>query len=57
MIIVTHVSVFRIPPASKFVYYALGPDGVLRGHEDLYWFGPNVPTSSFGLLVLPALRL
>ena len=26
--------------------------GVLGGHKDLYWFGPNVPTSSLLLLVL-----
>jgi hypothetical protein len=33
----------------------LGSDGVQRGHEDVYWFGPNVSTSSGELLVLLAL--
>jgi hypothetical protein len=29
---------------------------VQRGHENVYWFGQNVPTSSNKLLVLLALR-
>jgi hypothetical protein len=33
----------------------LGSDGVQRGHEDVYWFGLNVPMSSDELLVLRAL--
>jgi hypothetical protein len=33
----------------------LGSDGVQRGHEDVYWFRLNVPTSSGELLVLLAL--
>jgi len=40
---------------SKFVICASGPDGVLGVHNNLYWFGRNVPTSSLLLLVLPAL--
>jgi hypothetical protein len=32
------------------------PDGELRRHKVLYWFGLNVPTSSSRLLVLPALK-
>ena len=34
---------------------ASGPDGVLGGHKNLYWFGRNVATSSLLLLVLSAL--
>jgi hypothetical protein len=34
----------------------LGSDGVQRGHEGVYWFGPNVPTSSGELFMLLALR-
>jgi hypothetical protein len=34
----------------------LGSNGVQRGHEDVYWFGLNVPTSSGELLVLLALE-
>jgi hypothetical protein len=30
----------------------LGSDGVQRGHEDVYWFGQKVPTSSGELFVL-----
>jgi hypothetical protein len=33
----------------------LGSDGVQRGHEDVYWFERNVPTSSGNLFVLLAL--
>jgi hypothetical protein len=33
----------------------LGSDSVQKGHEDVYWFGLNVPTSSGELLVLLAL--
>jgi hypothetical protein len=33
----------------------LGLDGVQRGHEDVYWFGQNVPTSGGELFVLLAL--
>jgi hypothetical protein len=33
----------------------LGLDGVQRGHEDVYWFGLNVPMSSGKLLMLLAL--
>jgi hypothetical protein len=29
---------------------------VQRGHEDVYWFGLNVPTSSGELFVLLVLR-
>jgi hypothetical protein len=28
------------------LYCAFGPDGVLRRHKDVYWFGRNVPMSS-----------
>jgi hypothetical protein len=34
----------------------LGSDGVQRGHEDVYWFGLNIPTSSGELLMLLALE-
>jgi hypothetical protein len=34
------------------VFVRLGPDGVQRGREDVYWFGWNVPTSSDELFVL-----
>jgi hypothetical protein len=34
----------------------LDSDGVQRGHEDVYWFGRNVPISSGELLVLLALE-
>jgi hypothetical protein len=30
---------------SRFVTTRLGPDGVQSGHKDVYWFGPNIPTS------------
>jgi hypothetical protein len=33
-----------------------GSDGVQRGHEDVYWFGQNVPASSGERLVLLALE-
>jgi hypothetical protein len=33
-----------------------GSDGVQRGHEDVYWFGRNVPASSDERLVLLALE-
>jgi hypothetical protein len=33
----------------------LGSDDVQREHEDIYWFGRNVPTSSGKLFVLLAL--
>jgi hypothetical protein len=33
----------------------LGSDGVQRGHEDVYWFGRKVPTSSGELFMLLAL--
>jgi hypothetical protein len=36
------------------VFARLGSDGVQRGHEDVYWFGQNVPTSSGELFVLLA---
>ena len=42
-------------PAGKFLVCASGPDGVLGGHKNLYWFGRNVATSSPLLLVLSAL--
>jgi hypothetical protein len=34
----------------------LGPDGVQRGQEDIYWLGWNIPTSSGEMFVLLALR-
>jgi hypothetical protein len=34
----------------------LGSGGVQRGHEDVYWFGQNVTTSSVERFVLLALR-
>jgi hypothetical protein len=34
----------------------LGSNGMQRGHENVYWFGPNVPTSSGERLVLLALE-
>jgi hypothetical protein len=38
------------------LYTRLGSDGVQRGHENVYWFGRNVPTSSGEQLVLLALE-
>jgi hypothetical protein len=37
------------------LYARLGSDGVQRGHENVYWFGRNVPTSGGERLVLLAL--
>jgi hypothetical protein len=31
---------------SRCVIARLGLNGVQSGHKDVYWFGPNVPTSS-----------
>jgi hypothetical protein len=43
------------PPASEVVL-SVWPGWGARGHKDVYWFGQNIPTSSFKLLVLPALK-
>jgi hypothetical protein len=43
------------PPMSEFVL-RVWPRWCARGHNDVYWFGQNVPTSSSRLLVLLALK-
>jgi hypothetical protein len=40
------VDVSNLAPTSKFVVHVLGSKGCVWWTHDLYWFGPNIPTSS-----------